>query len=30
MQARTARLSERIAREDGAARASEQIESTLT
>ena len=30
MHARTAELSERIAQEDGAARASEQIESTLT
>jgi sterol 3beta-glucosyltransferase len=30
MQARTAQLSERIAQEDGAARASEQIESILT
>jgi sterol 3beta-glucosyltransferase len=30
MQARTADLSERIAQEDGATRASEQIESTLT
>jgi hypothetical protein len=30
MQARTAELSERIAQEEGATRASEQIESTLT
>jgi UDP:flavonoid glycosyltransferase YjiC (YdhE family) len=30
MHARTAELSERIAQEDGATRASEQIESTLT
>jgi hypothetical protein len=29
MHARTAELSERIAREDGATRASEQIERTL-
>jgi hypothetical protein len=29
MQARTAELSERIAQEEGATRASEQIESTL-